>query len=175
MSIKRLLFGTKAATPIVAFLLLCASAFAQRADDSGSRHAESVHAVRHICDPHTGMQWILERDYLNPGGPGLLIPADDIEQSCHRGPSKATQETSHTTSKTNYSAGTLPLAIHSGDRLVIEEITSRLETRLEAIALNSASIGQELNARLTFQSTSVRVVALGPGRATFARGLGARQ
>jgi hypothetical protein len=64
--------------------------------------------------------------------------------------------------------------IHAGDRLIVEENTALVEARLEAVALGPAQLGSPLNVRLTIGGHVVRVVALGPGHASFAPVGGAR-
>jgi hypothetical protein len=64
--------------------------------------------------------------------------------------------------------------IHSGDRLIVEEDTRRVQMRLEAVALGQAASGASLNVRLAFRGNVVRAIALGPGRAAFAQGAGVR-
>jgi flagella basal body P-ring formation protein FlgA len=58
--------------------------------------------------------------------------------------------------------------IHSGDRVIVEENSARVEARLGAVALNPAVSGSPLNVRLTIGGNVVRTVALGPGRVAFA-------
>jgi hypothetical protein len=59
------------------------------------------------------------------------------------------------------------LVIHAGDRLIVEENTAVVESRLEAVALGPAVVGSPLDARLKVGGKVVRAVALGRGRAAF--------
>lgn len=108
--------------------------------------------VREIDDPHTGDRWLLMRDASHPGGPGrlLLVSAARIELR-----------------QTGLEAETVPPVIRTGDRVIVEENTAVLESRLEAIALSPAIAGSALNVRLILGGKVVRVVAAGPGRAVF--------
>jgi flagella basal body P-ring formation protein FlgA len=64
--------------------------------------------------------------------------------------------------------------IRSGDRLIVEEHTARVDAVLEARAMNPAAVGGALDVRLTIGGVVVRAVALGPGRAAFQTGSGVR-
>ena len=128
--------------------------------------------VRRICDPHTGTQWVLERDPSNLGGPGRMVP--DNNASCHRITVKAEHHAASREASGRRQQAMIvsaPIVIHAGDVVVLEENTPQLETRLEAVALSSAAEGAEFTARLTFQGAIVRAVALAPDRATLGRAL----
>ena len=64
--------------------------------------------------------------------------------------------------------------IHAGDRLIVEENSSVVEARLEAVALGPAAVGSLLQARLRIGGRVVRVVALASGRAEFQSEIGVR-
>ena len=130
----------------------------------------SGRVVREIDDPHSGNHWLLIDDPNSPGGPGRMIlsstvPADAVKP----GPDGAT------TAGHPLAIRTQPMpVIHSGDRVVVEENTARVEVRLEAVALGPAVSGSSLNVRLTIGGSVVRTVALGPGRVAFAAETAAR-
>jgi len=107
--------------------------------------------VREIDDLHNGDRWLLIRDASHPGGPGLLrlVPAARIGAG-QAGAGFQTQA-----------------AIHSGDRVIVEEHTRVADSRLEAVALSPATVGSPFNLRLKMGGRIVRAVALGPGRAVF--------
>ena len=109
------------------------------------------HALREIDDRHTGIRWLLTQDPGHPAGPGRLVPG----QASSFAGSQLTSAPS---------ARLLP-AILTGDRLIVEESTARVDARLEAVALGSAQVGSHFNVRLLIGGKVVRVVALGPGRA----------
>jgi hypothetical protein len=109
--------------------------------------------VREIDDPHTGGRWLLARDPVHPGGPGRLVLAGGVRITVPR-PGAPIVEPPHP-------------VIHAGDRLVVEENTTVVEARLEAVALGPAAIGSPLDVRLKIGGTVVRAVALAPGRAAF--------
>ena len=71
-------------------------------------------------------------------------------------------------------AAPAPSVIRSGDRLTVEEHTAHVDAVLEARALGAAVVGAVLEARLTIGGSRVRVVALGPGRASMQLETGAR-
>ena len=58
--------------------------------------------------------------------------------------------------------------IHTGDALMVEEHTAVVDARLEAVALEPAVMGARFKARLKIGGKVVRVVAVSPGRASFA-------
>ena len=122
---------------------------------------------RMIRDPHTGMLWLLKRDAGNPAGPGrmVLLNREDgaqFESAIAKGGTPMmSREVQH-------------LVIRSGDRLVLEENSSIVEARLEAIALGPAAEGAEFKVRLAIGGKVVQAVALGPGRAEFATPAGKR-
>ena len=55
--------------------------------------------------------------------------------------------------------------IRAGERLVVEENSAVAVARLEAVALASAVIGSNFEARLTIGGMVVRAQAIAPGRA----------
>jgi hypothetical protein len=143
--------GSAASTTESQFLFVSSSSQAQS--------ASSPEVVRVIDDPHTGDRWLLIRDRKNPAGPGQLVLAgsrNEIQQDW------AASESLGATSILRRPV------IRTGDRLIVEEDTTFVEARLEAVALGSASIGSSFNARLKIGGKVARVVALAPGRAAFA-------
>jgi flagella basal body P-ring formation protein FlgA len=55
--------------------------------------------------------------------------------------------------------------IRAGESLIVEEHTSLVDARLEAVALGSALAGSAITVRLKIGGRVVRAVALAPGRA----------
>jgi hypothetical protein len=121
--------------------------------------------VREIDDPHTGDRWLLVRNDQVPGGPGRLVLV-----AAHRNRSAgAALGAESQTGTTQF----LPV-IRAGDRLIVEEHTTRVDAVLEARALNPAAPGSALEVRLTIGGNVVRAVALGPGRAALQPNIGIR-
>ena len=58
--------------------------------------------------------------------------------------------------------------IRTGDALLVEEHSAVVDTRLEAVALESATKGARFKARLKIGGKVVRAVAISPGRADLA-------
>jgi len=110
--------------------------------------------VREIDDPHTGARWLLMRNTEHPGGPGILELVEEGRGSLFEG---------------QIGAGTIPKEfrpmIRAGERLVVEENSAVAVARLEAVALASAVIGSNFEARLTIGGMVVRAQAIAPGRA----------
>jgi len=126
--------------------------------------------VREIDDPHSGDHWLLIDDPNSPGGPGRMVLSSTFpEDAVQPGPDGATAA-GHP-----HAIRTQPMpVIHSGDRVVVEENTARVEVRLEAVALGPAVSGSPLNVRLSIGGNVVRAVGLGPGRVAFAPETAAR-
>jgi hypothetical protein len=116
--------------------------------------------VREIDDPSNGDRWLLVRDPERPGAPGrLILPSAQ--------PGSAAQ------SALAGLASPVPV-IHTGDRLTVEQNTSLVRARLEAVALSAALLGSPLKVRLVPGGAVMLAVALGPGRAAFAPDTGRR-
>jgi hypothetical protein len=109
-------------------------------------------ALREIDDPNTGDRWLLEPSRANPGGPGRLIRVASALTRPTAIPAQPMQ------------AKSVPV-LHSGDRLIVEERTPRVEARLLATALGAAAAGSALNVRLAIGGRVVRALAVAPGRA----------
>jgi len=112
--------------------------------------------IREIDDPHTGARWLLVRNEEHPGGPGRLVLVGGQGN-----------ESGGASRQTEAEEARLRPVIRTGDRLVVEEHTARVDAALEARALGPAASGGGFNARLAIGGRVVRAVALGPGRAAF--------
>jgi hypothetical protein len=121
-------------------------------------------AVREIDDPHTGDQWMLMRDLVHPEGPGQLVL---VEGPGMRLASAGTRDEKPPGAP---SANLTPLrpVIHTGDTLIVEELTAVVEARLEAVALGPAVEGAIFRVRLKIGGKVVRAIAVSAGRAVFA-------
>ncbi|MDR3751877.1 MAG: hypothetical protein P4K94_10370 [Terracidiphilus sp.] len=113
--------------------------------------------VREIDDPHTGDRWLLQRDSSRPGGPGRLVLLGSRGYDAkHDWPGG---------SETASAQVLLAPVIHAGERLIVEEDTAVVSSRLEAVALGPAAIGATLEVRLKIGGKLLQAVALAPGRA----------
>jgi hypothetical protein len=116
-------------------------------------------AVREIDDPHTGDRWLLLRDTTHPGGPGrLVLLGSRGNEARHERPGG---------SETASAQMPLTPVIHAGERLIVEEDTAVVSSRLEAVALGPAAIGAAFEVRLRIGGKLLQAVALAPGRAAF--------
>ena len=164
---KWLLVAT--ADRMVLNVLLCVltrSAIAQQPAPAPPPESDAKQAaIRVVHDPHTGVNWLLERTPDRPGGPGRMIPATLEQLKLIR---------SADTGNPNRTAGVIvqPPVIRAGDRIIVEERTAVVEARLAAIALGPAKNGAPFNARLAIGGKVLRVTALGPGRAAIAEDQG---
>jgi hypothetical protein len=132
--------------------------------------------VREIDDPPTGARWLLVRGSIHPGGPGRMIlalaPRGQALNAAGGGVGNAILSDTRIEIKSGSeqlpaeSAPAQPV-IRAGDRLIVEENTPVVESRLEAVALNPAAIGSGLRVRLAIGGKVVRAVAVAAGRATF--------
>lgn len=109
-----------------------------------------------IPDAGMGNVWILQTDPRHPGGPGLLIPGASSRKSKPRTNAWAAANVA------------VPMRIHAGAPVVIEEHTDALDVRLNAVALAPAAMGECFAARLNPGGTIVRAIASAPGRARLA-------
>jgi hypothetical protein len=121
--------------------------------------------VREVDDPHTGDRWLLLRNDLVPGGPGRLM----LVAATRNSSGSATLRMAGQSREAQF----LPV-IRTGDRLIVEEHTARVDAVLEARALNPAAPGSALNVRLLIGGNVVRAIALGPGRAALRSETGER-
>ena len=126
-------------------------------------------ATREIADRATGIKWLLVKDNSHPGGPGRLVAVDEahaesVQPIARRG-EVAVSETL---------LPPLRPILRGGDSIVIEEDSPVVHLRLAGVALEPACAGQSLEARLEAGGRTVRVVALGPGRARLAAIPGAK-
>ena len=114
---------------------------------NGESHAvdSSQRILRQVIDPHTGQRWLLVADEENPAGPGRLVMASGF--AAHAGGRNSA------------------LAVHAGDKIVVEEHGAAVDAYLEASALEPAAVGSRFNARLKIGGKVVKAIALGPGRA----------
>jgi hypothetical protein len=114
--------------------------------------------LRQIEDSSTGDLWLLIRDRSHPGRPARMVLA---RQGMN------TQRALSGGRAQSLSAGVQP-AIRTGDALTVEEHTAVVDAQLEAVALEPAAKGAYFKARLKLGGKVVRVVAVSPGRASFA-------
>jgi hypothetical protein len=120
--------------------------------------------IREIDDPFNGARWLLVRDSEYPAGPARLLLVESGQVAMQqRGQVSAVGPASPRSE-----LASLRPVIRPGDRLVVEENTAVVESRLEAVALGSAVAGGSLEVRLRVGGRVVRAVALAPGRAEFA-------
>jgi len=117
--------------------------------------------IREIDDSATGDRWLLVRDALNPAGPGRMVRVESA------GSESASGIQGERARKGAQNPAAVPLrpVIHAGDAVIVEEHTSVVDARLEAVALGSAVVGAEFKARLKIGGKVVRAVALAAGRA----------
>ena len=121
--------------------------------------------VREIDDPNNGDRWLLLRNDQFPGGPGRLVLI-----TAHRNaPGGAALQAAVQAGEAQF----LPV-IRAGDRLIVEEHTARVDSVLEARAMNPAAPGMAFDVRLTIGGHVVRARALGPGRAALQPEAGVR-
>lgn len=115
--------------------------------------------LREIVDPSTGQRWVLLRDPIHPAGPGQLL-RDSLSPAGSESRQEPGQE-----GRPVYRAP--QPVIRAGDRVILEESTPRVESRLEAVALGPARAGGALRVRLRLGGQIVRARALAEGRATY--------
>jgi hypothetical protein len=136
---------------------------------------------REFIDPCLGSRWQLQIDPAHPDRPGrlILISSGDVRQSA-RGDESASEmfrldETVNPSweSRSHIPNLTLPVAIRAGEHLIVEQDSRILRARFQAIALESARVGQRMRVRLSAGATMpvsmtgavISVIATGAGRA----------
>lgn len=135
--------------------------------EGDSTHDVNLRALRTTDDLSTGSQWVLTRDPVHPEAPGRWCKSVGKRMGPHL-------ETHNGPRDPHMVLGSRPAVVHSGDRLLVVDHSAVVEARFDAVALNAAIVEGELYARLRFSGKIVRVVALGPGRATLAPEAGVR-
>jgi hypothetical protein len=151
-------------------VLLLAIALAEGGAASGQAAAQAkenpfapAEATRVIDDSGAGVRWVLLRNSKRPGGPGRLIPigiANDGVETPQWNP-RARLDTREIPQK-------LRRVILGGDPLIVEDHAGHAETRVEAVALGPAAVGQVFKARLKVDNATVNAIALSSGHATLA-------
>lgn len=119
--------------------------------------------LREIDDARNGDRWLLLSDPQHPGGPARLVLATRFAGRAASGPTAAAAP-----EVASALAAGRPLSapmIRAGDPVVVEENSSLIEARLEAVALAPAQAGSLFNARLRLGGRVVRATALSPGHA----------
>ena len=114
--------------------------------------------IREIDDPNNGACWLLLSDPHHPGGPGRLVLAGAVRNKL--GPTKA---------DVYKGEPPLPPVIQTGDRLILEEHSTVVDGRLDAIALNPADIGGPVQVRLVVGGQVVHASAVAPGSVILAQ------
>ncbi len=122
---------------------------------------EKTSLVREIDDSSVGLRWLLLRNTDVPGAPGRLMPV-----RAARTRSRAEQFAP------NASVARRALVIRAGDPLIVEEDSSVVRLRLEAVAMTPAAAGELFKARLRTGVAGVSVIAVGPGCARMAPSFG---
>lgn len=149
-----------AASFLAAMLSVAGHASPRPVKDEGDP-ASSVHLRAQRETDDLGSRWILTRDPVHPGAPGRWCRLAEEHRDPGTPPKTARVESQST-------AATRPVVIHGGDRLIVVDHSAVVEARFDAVALDAAIVGAESHARLRFNGKIVRVVAVGPGRATLA-------
>jgi len=130
---------------------------AHASESKSTQAAETSGIAREIDDPSSGDRWLLIRSADHPGGPGHLLLVNRDQ------PSDFLAKVGR-----NLPAGALVPVIRAGDALIIEEHTTVVDARFEAVALGPARPGEAFRVRLKLGGVVVRAVATGPGRAALA-------
>jgi ribosomal protein L35AE/L33A len=126
-------------------------------------------ARREITDPCLGFHWQLIVDPSRAGSPGRLVLLDQEDQSHSSPASRRSSEVIRSEAKTQ------PLIL-AGARVVVHQETGVVRARLNAIALDSAGLGQRLRVRLILAPALTRnaeLTSAGMVLSTLATGTGA--
>ncbi|HWG19011.1 MAG TPA: hypothetical protein VG225_00690 [Terracidiphilus sp.] len=162
MKIRGTIFRALASCVAAGFLVAAADGAGQQPSSpvlvsSVRPQGVSGSLVREIYDPSSGARWMLVQDAEHPGGPGRLIlarPGMRLPGQGQRGPMRAS----------------MPVVIHAGDAMLVEEHTPVVDAVLEAVALGPAAVGSPVRVRLRVGGRVVRAIASAAGRGTLAPG-----
>lgn len=105
---------------------------------------------REIDDPGSHLRWLLVEDPSHPGGPGRMVAMGAGAGSASRRAAAV--------------AKAKPV-VRSGDVVQVEEHSAVVDASLQAVALNSAALGERIRVRLLVGGRVIAAVVLGPGRA----------
>jgi hypothetical protein len=177
--------GVAAGFGLLAMLAASAMAPAQAMQDEVVEvSAVPAQAVREVDDPATGVRWLLVRDEVHPAGPGRWIrmsepaAATNDPETAHinleeKTPPTEEAETEDVRPRDAESLDATveppaPILIRGGDPIIVVQSTPVLTARLAAVALEPATAGKLIQARLKATRARVWVIALGPGSAELA-------
>jgi len=127
----------------------------------------STSYVRQIFDQSSGDRWILQRDETGSPGPGRMVLMTSPARPMDSGGRE--RASSHKRREGN-STALVPI-IHTGERLIVEEYTAKIEAWLEGVALGQATTGAVLAVRLKMGGRTVMAIAQAPGRAVILLGI----
>jgi hypothetical protein len=148
---------------------------------------EAGEAEREFVDPCLGSHWKIQTNAEHPGWPGRLVLMDaGAVRGGQRGNSASAVSVEDKVGRVSSSSRevprfspnlALPLAVRTGDRLIVEQDSAVLHAEFQAVALESARAGDRLRVRLSAGSTaplsiagkvvSVLVTGAGQARWTF--------
>jgi hypothetical protein len=191
MKTSKNLSRTGQALLLGASLPLIASLASIRAQQPGSAadvvqlHALSFNLPQHqsrnqeilrvINDPGAHALWLLSPDPSHPGGPGRLECISQPALLAIRRPDSYAESQpieNRQSAKIHLSpplpdqnALNLTPVIHAGDRILLEQHTSTLDSTFSAIALGPARAGANFDVRLAVGGKKLHAIALAPGRA----------
>lgn len=149
--------------------------------EASSRVPSRGELLREFTDPCLGTHWQLLADPVHPEGPRRLVLLEPVgSRRSGRGDDVATARLG-TVANVNApprGEGDLPnlappLAIRAGDRVTVDQETPLLHARLQAVALESAGVGQRMRVRLgagtipqsSLSATVIAVLVTGTGQA----------
>ena len=115
--------------------------------------------LRSFDDPGTAQQWFLLRDPSQPARPAKLIVV--VHHRSDR-TDRVSGRRSH--SVTEGSGSDLPL-VRAGDKIVLSEHSPGVESRFEATALSTASLGHVVSVRVDVWGRVLQAVVTGDARA----------
>jgi hypothetical protein len=165
---------------IVLFTLMLHSSLGNCASSDVSVHSGGQ-VYREFVDPCLGSHWQLQIDPAHRDRPGRLVLMDSSDGRQSVGASEDASErhkldeagNPSQASQNDTSSSSSPLAIRAGEHLIVDQDSQVLRARFQAIALESAQIGQRMRVRLSATTTLpqslkgavISVVATGTGQA----------
>lgn len=145
-------------------------------DHAAERQANPTpEVVRVLQDPGARAIWLLERNPLHPGGPGLLHRVEMPDATARplqtgspdRMPSDPLGRVLNPPTVKLFMEQAMP-AVRAGDQVRIEQHSTSIDAVFVATALSPARVGATFDVQLTAGGRRVRAIALASGLARLA-------
>ena len=176
------LLGCMLIVPIVVLVPSISGLPSSGLDRSRDEAGRKPQAGQQLIDPCLGSHWQMVLNPAHPGWPGRLVLLDPKDRNSIRHNDHTGERASEEMEAAVQSPGLLeenqsvsklasPVTIRIGDHVTVDQQSEVMQARFQAVALESAGVGQRLLVRLNAGANSQRsgpvipVLATGAGRA----------